>query len=797
MAGLSNEIYVVHTLSSGDIAVGISELIDYKDMIKLVGYNSYNYHEYISQSLVNLTDEIILLKGGVAAQATHELEQAVADAKKVIIDETAKINTAIVGIIEEQVNQTISETAEANVAIKETQDTHTQDITKSKADIVTLGTKIKTVEDVLNTPITGLIAKSANHSSSIDDIDFKLGYKSNVDGLGVTTPGSGILGNVETLQIQILDIPTVKTTMTEISKVVGTAYNSKNTTLSSDLAATIAIIFKGSIPITDTGRGIYNEIYNGNDGVLKRLDLLDALKQSIQTLTTNTTSSGAALVTLISDNDQTKTDVVELQTIVGESETTGLQGRIKNIENLDIANKLSTNASNITTMQGIVGNSSSGLVKDNNNNIARLTALTTNYTTLNDTVNTIQTDVSTIKSDITNLKTFDSNFAVTVGNLFTKNSINYNAAKLESMNNDITTLKSSDSSGQFKSYFYKSGNFIAEDQIGMPAINAWVADEVAGMKIKTNLFISDYLSSNVQFGKIATLESNLSSTNAKIDTINAGSSTTGSTSKKIVEALDSFKSQYIDGLTTTYTAQSNSINSLNVSLMTQITRINNLASFDTEASKKFDEIESESVKYSVLLPFLKKMILMSRNASTSDDAIIKTFDTIINNIGQISNDYSNNGNVTLTVSNKTLTYLATPIQMDPFWVPELGNEYYIRLRFITNRDTNDSNSHDIEYVDYLKSVDATPTLNIAPLSGSDILSGRTFYKMNRSISTTTPDVTVVSDTKTFDELLTSLQSNVKMEFFFDIGINPIAHTASNTDFVADLFATESFKVKLI
>ena len=46
---------------------------------------------------------------------------------------------------------------------------------------------------------------------------------------------------------------------------------------------------------------------------------------------------------------------------------------------------------------------------------------------------------------------------------------------------------------------------------------------------------------------------------------------------------------------------------------------------------------------------------MSRNASTSDDAIIKTFDTIINNIGQISNDYSNNGNVTLTVSNKTLT----------------------------------------------------------------------------------------------------------------------------------------------
>ena len=158
---LSNEIYVVRTLSSGDIAVGINELITYKDMVKLVGYNSYNYHEYISQSLVNLTDQILLLKGGVAAQATHELEQAVADAKAVIDDKVNRINNAIGDIIATQATQIISETAEANILIRETQDNHTTNIETNINNIASHETRLDNIEEVLDTPITGLVSKVA------------------------------------------------------------------------------------------------------------------------------------------------------------------------------------------------------------------------------------------------------------------------------------------------------------------------------------------------------------------------------------------------------------------------------------------------------------------------------------------------------------------------------------------------------------------------------------------------------------------------------------------------------------
>ena len=68
-------------------------------------------------------------------------------------------------------------------------------------------------------------------------------------------------------------------------------------------------------------------------------------------------------------------------------------------------------------------------------------------------------------------------------------------------------------------------------------------------------------------------------------------------------------------------------------------------------------------------------------------------------------------------------------------------------------------------------------------------------KINRTVSTISPDITFINDTKTFDELLSSLQSNVNMEFFFDIGTNPII--INNNDYDDTLFAVESFKVKII
>ena len=793
---LSNEIYVVRTLSSGDIAVGINELINYKDMVKLVGYNSYNYHEYISQSLVNLTDQILLLKGGVAAQATHELEQAVADAKAVIDDKVNRINNAIGDIIATQATQIISETAEANILIRETQDNHTTNIETNINNIASHETRLDNIEEVLDTPITGLVSKVADYDVNILNINSTIGVKSNINGSGIVVPGTGMLSDIEDLQLETMQIPILITNYTELSNVIGTEFNSKDKSIANVLASVVSIIFKDTMPANDIGRGLYIDMYNTNDGVIKRLTDLESLKTTIQTLSADLTSSGNELTGLISDNTENKSNISTLKSTVGLTATTGLQGRIKILEDQDSSNRITTNTNNITNLQTIMGNSSRGLIKDNNSNITKISTLNTNYSTLNNKVDIINTDVSDIKNDITTLKVFDQNFATSVSTLFTKNSIVYNASKLESMNNEIKALKTSNADGQFNTYFYKNGSFISEDKIGLPMLNAWISDEITGMKTKTNTYISDYLASNTQFGKIETLDTNFGLLSNKINILNSASNVTGSVSKKISDELETFKVIHINDLIVTDTAQTNSINSLNLSVIDQSSKIQEIETKNLQVASTLDDIKTEAVRYSVIMPFMKKILLLSRNPATTDEDIIKTFDTIINNIAQISNDYNNNGAVTLTLINKTITYLVTPNQMQPFLVPELGNEYYIRLRFIINRDINDSNSNDVEYVCYLKSLASNPSLNTNPLSGSDILTNEIFYKINRTVSTISPDITFINDTKTFDELLSSLQSNVNMEFFFDIGTNPIINN-NNDDYDNTLFAVESFKVKII
>ena len=793
---LSNEIYVVRTLSSGDIAVGINELINYKDMVKLVGYNSYNYHEYISQSLVNLTDQILLLKGGVAAQATHELEQAVADAKAVIDDKVNRINNAIGDIIATQATQIISETAEANILIRETQDNHTTNIETNINNIASHETRLDNIEEVLDTPITGLVSKVADYDVNILNINSTIGVKSNINGSGIVVPGTGMLSDIEDLQLETMQIPILITNYTELSNVIGTEFNSKDKSIANVLASVVSIIFKDTMPANDIGRGLYIDMYNTNDGVIKRLTDLESLKTTIQTLSADLTSSGNELTGLISDNTENKSNISTLKSTVGLTATTGLQGRIKILEDQDSSNRITTNTNNITNLQTIMGNSSRGLIKDNNSNITKISTLNTNYSTLNNKVDIINTDVSDIKNDITTLKVFDQNFATSVSTLFTKNSIVYNASKLESMNNEIKALKTSNADGQFNTYFYKNGSFISEDKIGLPMLNAWISDEITGMKTKTNTYISDYLASNTQFGKIETLDTNFGLLSNKINILNSASNVTGSVSKKISDELKTFKVNHINDLIVTDTAQTNSINSLNLSVIDQSSKIQAIETKNLQVASTLDDIKTEAVRYSVIMPFMKKILLLSRNPATTDEDIIKTFDTIINNIAQISNDYNNNGAVTLTLINKTITYLVTPNQMQPFLVPELGNEYYIRLRFIINRDINDSNSNDVEYVCYLKSLASNPSLNTNPLSGSDILTNEIFYKINRTVSTISPDITFINDTKTFDELLSSLQSNVNMEFFFDIGTNPIINN-NNDDYDNTLFAVESFKVKII
>ena len=273
MAGLSNEIYISHTDASGDIAVGIGEVIDYKN-IKLVGYNSYNYHEYISQSLVNLADDIAILQGGPVAAAAAALDDVVAAAKAVIDTKVNNINTAIEASIDYKIKATISTLSDQygtkkvgttpGTGVLGEVETLSGATTEARLDIDRIDTKVQSLDLTLNgsktdTAIIGLVKKVQNDAENISDLLLKQGA---VTANGV--PGTGILGDIENLNKNAATIDTINSSLNTLKDKVGTTYNSKSTTISGDLNDIALLLFKNklnTISQSYTGVGIYDEIY--------------------------------------------------------------------------------------------------------------------------------------------------------------------------------------------------------------------------------------------------------------------------------------------------------------------------------------------------------------------------------------------------------------------------------------------------------------------------------------------------------------------------------------------------------
>ena len=672
--GLSNEIYVVHTAAKGDVVVGIGEYVVY-DKVTLVGYNAYNYHSYISQSLVNLNDAINLLKGGTAAQASAELEEAVTAAKKVITDEVAKINTAIVGLIEENLAQTISETKLENTNITISVSNVTTVANKATTDIAALTPRVTAVEAILEDPKTknGLIKDVKDHLSRLNIIDTTIGYSATNN-----SAGTGIINDVDILKTNVSVIPTHTTQIKTLSDVIGNAYNSSTTTLSSDLIAVKNILFKSAtVPTTYTGRGIYQDIYDSSNGIIVRLDGLNTVMTSIQALDSSASTAATSISTLSSDVFNLKSKASNIESIVGIDDSAGLRKRVSDIEGLGINNVLTNHTTTLSTLNATVGNASSGLVKQvetNKNNISNLTSYQGTLKTRLDAIDPI---IISIDTNLTTLNTFASNINATIDTHYTISGKIYNAAKLKTIDETVDTLVSNDRSSQFDTYFKKNGLFINESLLGLPAIQAWVASSASdGMKNLTDDFIEIYLNNDTKYNKIVNLES-------RINTINGDASVTGSTVKKINTALDAFKTANIDPITLTNTAQTNSITSLNNALTAHDTRITNLESSDVAINKKIEEINNETVKYSVFLPFIKRMVLMSRDVNQTDEMIAEVFDKIMNNIANLSTTYSNNGTVTLVKASGQLTYLVTGINITSINYDNYidNTEYTCRLRY--------------------------------------------------------------------------------------------------------------------
>jgi hypothetical protein len=186
-------------------------------------------------------------------------------------------------------------------------------------------------------------------------------------------------------------------------------------------------------------------------------------------------------------------------------------------------------------------------------------------------------------------------------------------------------------------------------------------------------------------------------------------------------------------------------------------------------------MDEEVVKYSVLLPFMKKMILLAKNPSVTDDSIINTFDTIINNMSKISTTYTNNGAASLTVSNGTLSFLiVSKVLSSVNYINYIDNiEYHIRLRYFDGVDN------------FILPLNGG--VNGDTASGNIVLSTQEFYKVNR-LTTDELLTTFVTpkQTLTIAQVLSDLSGKPDAMLTLDSIVSP----------VEQLDGYESFKVTI-
>lgn len=716
--GISNETYVVHTAAKGDLVVGIGEYVIY-DKVTLVGYNAYNYHSYISQSLVNLNDQINLLKGGTAAQATAELETAVNDAKKVITDEVAKINTAIIGLIEENLNQTISETKSQNKSIINSLNDVTHSANKSSTDIVSLDERLISIEHELEDPKTllGIRATLASYLNSITSIYSKIGEVTIRNADNSITAGFGLLEDVSILKSSVEAIPSHTVKIKSIQDLIGTSYNNSTTTLSEDTLSMKKIVFKdGVIPNDYSGVGIYDEIYNTSTGIKVRLTAIDSALIQINSLSSSQSNSAAVLSDAVHDISVLDSSISDLQAIVGTA-TSGLRKKVSDLEGINISVNLNNINSNLSNLQTVIGDGNSGLVKQANKSTADILGLITKYNALKTVNDSQDTSITNINSNLSTLNTFAANLNSNIDKHYTINGTIYNAAKLKDIDTKVSNLNSKDRSAQFDAYFKSGSNYKSDIEFCQPGIQNWTQSNANnGMKALTNGFISSYLTADTNYKLISNMNNTLNVLTGSVTTV-------GSIDKRINDAFTNFKQLNIDPINTVNIAQGSSIATLTDNATTVNNRVAAVENTLPTINTKINEIDNEAVKFSVLLPFMKRMILMAKDENVTSENIVSTFDAIINNLSKLSDTYSNNGTVTLTVSTGNLNFLITSDKLtstDYFnYIDSI--EYYVRLRYFDGVD---------HYI-----LPLTSNVNGLVVSGNiEIIDDQEFYKVDKMVN---------------------------------------------------------------
>jgi hypothetical protein len=494
-----NESYTV-TTSTGDIVVPVEESVPYSNIF-LLGWNSFNYQKGISQSLVNIADDITSLKDGGESVAKYDVSQLLEDAQLSIDTKIQNITGDISTLVEEKAN-IILEPVQENIDKLDKIITD-QDASGNIPASVGLLSNFNSLKTIVQ-------GDDENTSSIVSDLDT---VKTQINGTIVngTHDGSGILENISSLNEGLLnnvklinnnylnltdngirpELDTVKFQLNGVDETPGVV-SKLNTVINTvgNLSTPNTLYFNNNKMFID----IYGTIANDEEGVEATAGIISTLGDSesglvhqvaeIQETLGVLNASGGNLLEvaeivggynettteyfgMVGDIHYLKNDVTNIKTSLTH-ETTGIDPRLKILENLNLSNVVNTvnGVDGVDGLTAIVGDSTSGLVKD----VSYLKSLdlSTLKTSLGTGASFVSTRLDNIYDELAYVDSENNKHSFTAKEVYDT---------IQSTNNTITDSINS----QFKAYFYNESDsaYIDKNEIGSGYVGTWSDLEAA------------------------------------------------------------------------------------------------------------------------------------------------------------------------------------------------------------------------------------------------------------------------------------------------------------------------------
>lgn len=587
---MNNEAYTVNT-NQGQYIVPVKDTVSYKN-IKFLGFQHYEYHSIMSQNLANIVDDINTLKDGGAAQATYQLDEMITDAKNQIDNEINEIQTLLNSTIDERINFNVHL---LNTAISELQDS----LGDAGSGLVN---RVEVVEQTLVHPSTGLIY----HVNQLKDI-----------------VGNENIGLVSQVQINIDKI-------NQLDNIIG------NDT--KGLVKLVNTLNEKALITDDQLLNIKTILGDASSGLVYLVDTLNnivtdpgGLVDQVNALNTITASHDLSINQLLNKSTTWDTSVTTLSTLLDN-----FNNLVTTVTGIDAIS--SSNATDIITLQ----QNFIDLQTELTNILSSTDSSRTDFVDLKAIVNSNVLRIIDVENELTSptgvLTRLDEMPNLVKDQLLTYSGTYFSPIMIDDMYNISQEVKNNNLVSQFREYFHDGLNFIPSEQIGREMLDLYRTSPVGLVVDVTNILNGAVGSSlTTLISDVDTLKGNnslIGSVDYKIDQYNLMLHDEGGSIYNIM-ADESIPGSIDNRISSnTQLLMQDEI----VPLKTKVTSIESM--IEVGVSERLDEIQLESMRYSHMLPILRKLFkLVNETGSVTSSEIDQVFDYIETGLASIHKEY--------------------------------------------------------------------------------------------------------------------------------------------------------------